>query len=461
MSVSHQGQDQRAVMGLPMSYSTSNGQASGATRKRRVGSLMGTWEFFILVTPFTSGLFTVTPYGNIYLQYAIFTVYLAAIWLRFRRVFIPPRTFRLGLFLAIMLSIFGSLVLRTPVSYLVTYLPPLVLTFLAYFALLQTNDFDLELVLRKYYTVAVAVCIFASAQQLMYVAGSDLLIFTAEIVKTSGPLVGVVGLSSEPSNFAVALAPAAFFALRSLLLDRRFSAGSLLVVATMPMTLSALGTVALALAVLLLGPSLLSRRALVFLLWTPAMIYASVILSTQQNFETRLSDTVAVVNGAELNPGDINLSTYSWVVNSRIVREALPDNGFIGVGMGAYPEVFDKYIDRFETPTWRDSLPGRGTATSLLFKLTAEFGLLGTAAAFWFLFRHFSRTGNNYVNHAFFIAMILVYVRLGFYFVNGVPFFVLMYMYSTRPLGQRPDCQVVGQRHRTAASAAARGRLET
>lgn len=399
---------------------------------RQVNASMGIWEFLLLLTPFMSGLYRPTQVGNIYLQYALFAMYLVFGGLRFRKLEVPG-FFRIGLFLIILSSLFGSILLGTPIEYLVSYVPPLSLTFLAYFRLLKSNGFDSEALLAKYYSVTVVICLFAVAQQVAYLGGSDQLLFTADIVKSNGPFVGVVGLSSEPSNFAVALAPAVFLAIRSMLIGRQISAGSLLIVGTTVMTLSALGGVAIVLSLLVLAPSAFSRRAFVFLLASPALVYAVLTLASQRHFETRLNDTVEVVlYGAELTPGEINLSTYSWVVNSQIVRRALPENGLMGVGIGAYPEVYDKYIDEFETPIWRDSLPGRGTATSLFLKIVAEFGLVGGIAALWFLFRTFSRSSDNYVNHALFVTLVLIYVRMGFYYINGVPLFVLLYMYSSR-----------------------------
>lgn len=410
-------------------------------RMEKVCARIDLWDFLILVTPFTSGLYTATPAGNIYLQYIVFAVFLFRQILIFRTLPIP-QYFLLGLGGVTSLSLIGNVLFSVPLNYLLSYLPPLVLTYLAYFAYLKENRLDLELVLRKYFSVAMIVSSFAVCQQLLYIAGSDALLFTADILKVSGPIVGVVGLSSEPSNIAVALAPAVFLALHSLLVSQRFSVGATLILLTEFMTISALGYLVLLLSLAMLAPVVALRRPLYFVLALPFALYAITTLVSQEHFVTRLQDTTSVVYGdTPLDPAEVNLSTYALVVNYEIVRQALFENGLLGVGMGAYPEVFDEYVSNFETPSYRESLPGRGTATSLFLKVTAEFGIIGAVAAIWFLFSKLKFKRNEYINHAFFVTLVVVYLRLGFYYINGIPFFVLMYLYSYKPIPQQANAE--------------------
>ena len=413
-------------------FSTSSHSPTGETSAE---ARLSFWDYAILLTPFMSGLYSSTPVGNLYLQYGFLALYLVRQVLLRGRVD-APKTFIYVIGIATVLSMIGNVAFSVSADYLVSYLPPILLSFLSYYTYMNESGFNLERLLGKYHHVAFLVSCFAMLQQILHLLGSDAPLFMAQILKSSGPFIGVVGLSSEPSNFAGALAPAVYLSLYRLTIERKGKAKSLIILVALLMSFSALGYLVIFLSLMILLPSALSRRSLALVLSSPLVLVLVFTVANQEHFATRLRDTSAVAVGqASLEPGEVNLSTYSLVVNLSIVRQALPENSFLGVGMGAYPVVFDEHIGDFETPVWRDSLPGRGTATSLLLKVAAELGIVGVVFALWFLVGNVDLRQRSYVNHAFFVALAVVYLRLGFYYINGVPFFALMYWYSKRMSG--------------------------
>ncbi|MBB5223568.1 hypothetical protein HNP73_003522 [Amaricoccus macauensis] len=388
------------------------------------------WDALVLSSPFMSGLFFDSPIGNLYLFYIPLSMYL------FGHILVNgnlrfPASFAYMFFLIVFLSVIGSLAFSTPIKYLISYMPPIILTFLAYHAYIRDYNFDIERIFRKYYAVAVYFSIFAFVQEAFWLAGSTILFAWALIGKTSGSLLGVVGLSSEPSNFAVALMPAVYFALYKILVLRKITLGAVAVIAAQLLTLSALGYMGIIASILLILPTLARRRLLFFTLASPFILYLVISMISVDVFAVRFADTLEVLRDkSALKPYDVNLSTYTLLVNYYITKSAFFDNYYLGTGIGSYYEIYSRYIGGFEVPSYLEILPGNNSASSFLLKVTAEMGIVGLALSIFFLVRFFSLNVANYINHAFFVTLIIIYLRLGMYFVNGVPFIVMMYIYS-------------------------------
>lgn len=389
-------------------------------------------ELLVLATPFMSGVFFRSPIGNLYFFYVLLFAYLVKSLLQ-NGTLVIPRAFLWAIAVLVPYSIIGSLVFSTPLKYLISYMPPIILTFVAYHAYIRDNQYDVESIFQKYYAVSVWFAAFAMMQQALHLVGSDALFYFSNVLKVSGPLIGVTGLSSEPSNFAVAMMPATFYALHRITIDRRIGLGALLVIAAQLMSFSSLGYLGVFISASLLAPSMFGRRTVRFLIIAPFAILAASALINTEFFARRLSDTWGIINGSGvLRPGEVNLSTYTLLVNYDIVKTAFWANFPLGTGIGSYYEVFSKYIGNYFIPSYRDSLPGSSTAASFLLKITAELGLVGLVGSLYLLFRNFSFTKNSYINSALFVTLLIIYLRMGMYFINGIPFFILLYVYSAK-----------------------------
>lgn len=387
-------------------------------------------DFLVLSSPFMSGVFYDSPLGNIYFFYLTLAVYLFLHIIGLKNLYIP-KVFLYVFTLLLVLTIFGNFLFEIPPKYLVSYLPPIILTFLCYFAYIADNHFDVEAIFTKYFAIAVIFSMFGVLQQVFHLIGTDFLFYFANILKKSGPFVGVTGLSSEPSNFAVALMPAAYFALYRFFILKKFGVGSVLVIVALLMSFSALGVLGILISIIIMLPSLIKRRFIFFAISLPFVIYLTYLMLTTEHMLLRLADTIGGITGSVgLNPKDMNLSTYTLAVNFNIVKTAFLDNNMLGTGVGSYFEVFSKYISDYVTPKHRDTLPGSSSASSLVLKVTAEFGIIGLILLVWLMVKNFSTNAKCYVNHAFFVTLVVIYLRMGTYYVNGIPFVMLMYAHS-------------------------------
>lgn len=287
----------------------------------------------------------------------------------------------------------------------------------------------------KYLQVATFFSWLGIAQQIFFVVAQvDIFSPFTDGAKDYGAYLGVAGLSVEPAFYACALLPAAAYHISGFVRNFKVSLSGGATIIALILSTSSLGYLGLFAAVVISFLIGLSPKKLWILSFTiPFALFGAYKLADTEFFQLRLNDTISMIENTDLTVGDgINISTYSAVVNASIAQQSIEDNFGVGVGFGMYSVVFDKYIDRYETPTYRDELPGRGSATSLLSRLTAELGV----GAWFFLLLFFYWAWRIIrskiyppISVACLSTLIIILLRMGEYYANGVIFvFLLIYL---------------------------------
>ena len=383
-----------------------------------------------IATIFISGLYLVTPFGIFFFSYILMAV---TYILMMRKVSRTGLRVEYGwLFLVVFLSsLFGVVVTSAEGSLdyfkLIAFTSKtfLLIFFLAYYTLI----YDLCGGIRKFFDAYVYVAIFFAAvgvfQQAVFV------IFDVDILssliggsKQFDGFLGVSAFSVEPAFYACALLPAGAYYISEFVRYFKLHPGGILVVLAIMCSTSSLGYLGLFISALLscvIGVS--RRRVWMICLSIPLVIVLAYKASSFEFFQLRWNDSVDLLKGAELTmDGGMNMSTYSNAVNASIAVRSFVDNYGLGVGFGMYSAAFDKYINDYEVPAYRDELPGRGSATSLLYRLTAELGILGLVFIM-FLFKCLwagSKGRLASINIGYFSTFIIILLRMGEYFANGV-----------------------------------------
>ncbi|MFA0269923.1 hypothetical protein AB4490_24495, partial [Vibrio cyclitrophicus] len=112
----------------------------------------------------------------------------------------------------------------------------------------------------------------------------------------------------------------------------------------------------------------------------PFIFFLIFLLWMSDFFQLRLIDTLDMIRDFDVSSyTGLNISTYAIGVNFDIVKSMIQDNYGMGYGFGLYSFVFDDYISNYEIPSYRENIPGRGSAVSLFLRLTAELGLFASA----------------------------------------------------------------------------------
>ena len=398
-------------------------------------SIFNILNYMVLLTPFLSGIFFDSSVGHIYFFYLIgliYVIYSFLFMLNISRLVFSRRILIL-LFLVTFISIISNIHFSLSVIYTAKYIPPVILMVACYWLLIKNHNYNVENVFSKYTNVSFGVSIFCIIQEISYLLGSDILLGWANIIKLENEFVGVVGFSSEPSNLAVALIPAVYFSLKEISDTKKLNIKSLFIILALLLSFSALGYMGLLFSITYILWLKVKRNAVFFPVMFIVVLLSGGLIFSQEYVKRRVVDSITILSDSDsLVPYEINLSTYTLFVHASIVRNSLIENSYLGTGIGTYSHTYDSYIDMYVIPDYRDELPGRSTAASFLLKALSEFGILGFSAVLFFFCANRSKSYNNTVNQAFAIGLILIFIRLGMYYVNGIPFFFMMYYYSKK-----------------------------
>ena len=264
------------------------------------------------------------------------------------------------------------------------------------------------------------------AQEAIYISTKiDILQAISPGSKNYEHFLGVAGLSVEPAFFACALLPGAAYHVSRFVQSFKISKSGVAIIFAVAASTSSLGYLGLFLSIAITLLSEFKLRRIGVLLGTIpiALIFSYQAFSTDF-FQTRYNDTLAVLDGTRLTmQGGMNMSTYSNAVNTSIALRSFRDNYGVGAGFGAYSSVYDRYIDDYEKPTYRDDIPGRGSATSMFARLTAELGLIGWALiayAIYALAHNIRSRVMISINIAYLSTFAIILLRMGEYYANGV-----------------------------------------
>ncbi|KKM62977.1 hypothetical protein LCGC14_1516190, partial [marine sediment metagenome] len=289
----------------------------------------------------------------------------------------------------------------------------------------------------------VNVCFFVSLLSLIFaivffVTGLNISEYFSGITyKEYGRILGVAGVSAEPAYFATCLMPAALYSLVFIFEKGKLNFKFIVILLCFLLTTSSLAFLSIFIALGIVTFNLLRTKPHFIPLVLPTIGFITLVLFNTEFFQLRFYDTLSVISDFDLSSSDgLNISTYALAVNTSIATNFTFDNLGVGEGFGLYYLVFDEYIINYDIPGYRDSLPGRGSATSLLLRVTVELGLIATMYLMYYLLSNLitKRVTKNeklkYINWSLFCSFIAIYLRMGEYFINLIPFFFILYILS-------------------------------
>lgn len=403
------------------------------TNLKNVSTKIRFWDAIILSTPFISGLFIESSFGIVFLFVILLMLYLLVMGIK-RKIYLNKKILLFILTISIISFLYNAIFKLNYINSVITILL-ISVCLIGYYSYIRDNDFDLALIFQKYVKISVFFCCLALLQELLYLTGFDYQnLFPNLRFKEYGYFIGVPSASVEPAYFAIALMPVAYYSVYYILIKRIISINYVLIILTMFFTFSALGYIGLIFSLLLIVFKLFRKNMYILIFTIPFVFLGIVFLFQQEYMQIRVKDTYQVLVGEKpLDPSTINISSYALLVNFNIVKEGTIDNNFLGAGIGNYENIYDKYIHNYPSLPWGEGVPGRGDATSLLLKVTSEFGIIGLIFLVVFLFKNLRFRGNEeilIINHAAMITILIIFIRMGSYYINGIPFIALIYILS-------------------------------
>lgn len=168
----------------------------------------------------------------------------------------------------------------------------------------------------------------------------------------------------------------------------------------------------------------------------PLAIFIFNILYTNVNeFRDRYDSLTGLFSGEEFKLGKTHGSSFILYNNFVVTKENFKTNFLFGGGIGSHPIAFEKYslAKHFTTSGFNSN---SSDANSMLLRLISETGLFGTSIFLFIVFKCYVRRNEDddtyywLISNALLVMILLNLLRQGHYFLNGFPFFVILYYFN-------------------------------
>lgn len=251
--------------------------------------------------------------------------------------------------------------------------------------------------------------------------------------------IRVNSVFAEPTYLAGVISPAFFISLYNFTRQKSHFVsrwrGAIIILALL-LSFSSLGPLAIVLSVLLLMLNFgLIRYFLVAIIL--GFFLLNFFYENVGEFRERFDSLVSLGNegASAFKLGKTHGSSYILFNNYHVATENFKSNFAFGSGIGSHPVAFDKYslAKNIRVTGFNNN---SADANSMLLRLISETGLFGIVLFLiivlkCYVFRNEAHDTNHWlISNSLLVMILLNLLRQGHYFLNGFPFFVLIYIYN-------------------------------
>jgi O-antigen ligase len=364
---------------------------------------------------------------------------------------LPVFVFRYGvnknlfyIFIVLLLSgIFNIIIGNNTAQLFIKVFMGLAMSYFFYYYVILEFDYDIE-TLFKWYMVG---CFYASllgiAQfvffQINFVPGYT---FGGILNKWGVAPGGTFGIRinsvfAEPTHLAAVLSAAFFVSVYNVFRKESTYLSkwrSLTIIAVYILSFSGLGQTGIFLSLALFVVSFGLVRYLIVVLPVGFVLF-TVLYNEVPEFKERLDGLVSLNAGEEFVVGKTHGSSFILYNNYIVATENFKSNFVFGSGIGSHPVAFEKYSRAKNIKTYGFNL-NSADANSMFLRLLSETGLFGTGLFLLIVFKLYVFRNTYYdtnhwlISNGLFLMIVLNLFRQGHYFLNGFPFFVLLYIFT-------------------------------
>ncbi|MFZ6050948.1 O-antigen ligase family protein [Halocola ammonii] len=312
-----------------------------------------------------------------------------------------------------------------------------------FFFILKYYEFDAQYLYKRYLQLCYWAALIGLFQGFTTLIGLQGLANFGVILNkwgyNPGGIVGVRvnSIFTEPAQMTIFMAPAVFLSVYNLLkgqenfYNKYQSAAVLLVVV---LSSSSTGYLGLLLIFFMVTESFKIRYVVfgsVFVALAFWLFYTNV-----SEFQKRVDSSIGLWVYQDYSIENTNSSSFVLYNNWHIAMQSVQDYPFFGTGLGSYEKAFDRYTLTNSVIDY-DFEFNKPDGNSLLVRLITETGLIGTLAFVVILIRGFIgnrlyKEGLPYklASNGILVMLLMCLLRQGNYFLNGLPFFVMLYFYN-------------------------------
>ncbi|MBL7935969.1 MAG: hypothetical protein JNM51_09220, partial [Bacteroidia bacterium] len=321
----------------------------------------------------------------------------------------------------------------------------LFLSYFFYYYVVLELDYDVEQLFKWYLKGAYITSILGIFQfiffQIGYVSGYRFFnVFNKWGIITGGNFgIRVNSVFAEPTHLGAVLSSAFFIALYNLMRKETFGLTrfqSIIVVITYLLSFSGLGQVGIFLSFIFLAISFGLIRY-IFVLIPIVILLFNFLYNNVSEFKDRLDSTFGLFFGGEkFELGKTHGSSFILYNNYVVAFENFKSNFLFGTGIGSHPTAFERYSIAKDISVWGFNL-NSADANSMFLRLVSETGLFGVLIFLIIMVKCYVKRDINHltyhwlVSNSILIMILLNLFRQGHYFLNGFPFFVIIYYYNS------------------------------
>lgn len=250
--------------------------------------------------------------------------------------------------------------------------------------------------------------------------------------------IRINSVMAEPTHLGAVLSAAFFVSLYNLLLRKKYAVGtwqSLVIVVVYVLSFSGLGQIGIFLTLIFLAINFGLLRYILVVIPVGLFIF-NVIYTNSKDFRDRYDSLIVLFTTGKFELGKTHGSSFILYNNYVVALENFKANFVFGTGVGSHPVAFEKYSLAKNIKVYGFNL-NSADANSMFLRLVSETGLFGTLLFFTIIIKFYVRRDPEYetfhwlISNAILVMILLNLFRQGHYFLNGFPFFVLLYIYNS------------------------------
>ena len=319
----------------------------------------------------------------------------------------------------------------------------LTLAYFFYYYVILEFEYDVEQLFKWYLKGSYIVALIGIVQFVSFQIGFKFGYDYGWILNKWGVVPGgnfgirINSIFGEPTYLGAVLSAAFFVALYNLTRKQPYYLSrfqSLIIIAVYILSFSGLGQTGILLSLLFLALSFGLVRYL-FIFIPLGIIVFLTMYNNIGDFKNRLDSLVELFQTGKFVLGKTHGSSYILYNNYRVALENFKSNFLFGSGIGSHPVAFEKYSIAKAIGVYGFNL-NSADANSMLLRLISETGIFGVGIFFFIIVKFYVRRDENYesfhwiVSNSILIMILLNLFRQGHYFLNGFPFFVMLYIFN-------------------------------
>jgi hypothetical protein len=258
------------------------------------------------------------------------------------------------------------------------------------------------------------------------------------VVKGGNFGIRINSIFGEPTYLGAVLSSAFFISVYNLFSKKPYYLNKfqgIVIIVVYILSFSGLGEVGILLTVIFLAISFGLFRY--FIIFIPiAVLMVNFMYTNIKEFRERYDGFVGLFfEEKKFELGKTHGSSFILYNNYVVATENFKTNFLFGSGLGSHPVSFDKYSIAKEIRTYGFS-SNSADANSMFLRLMSETGIFGLGIFIFLIFKCYVRrnteidTSHWLISNGLLIMILLNLFRQGHYFLNGFPFFVIMYYYN-------------------------------